>query len=117
MDFVCRRRVSFGVDRKKDWSMILAYVYDKTNMDILIVIWPFSIIIIYLVKKKASIEIIIFRWDNRYRMIAIWISSWHPALEQFPEPFCKDCYLWGFLELQISRCKDYPGWKRTGQER
>jgi hypothetical protein len=32
-----------------------------------IFIWPFSTIIFCLVKDKASIEIIIFRWDNRYR--------------------------------------------------
>ena len=29
--------------------------------------WQFSTIIFCLVKEKASIEIIIFRWDNRYR--------------------------------------------------
>lgn len=32
-----------------------------------IFIWQFSTIIFCLVKEKASIEIIIFRWDNRYR--------------------------------------------------
>ena len=32
-----------------------------------IFVWPFSTIIFCLVKEKASIEIIIFRWDNRYR--------------------------------------------------
>jgi hypothetical protein len=30
-------------------------------------VWPFSTIIFWLVKEKASIEIIIFRWGNRYR--------------------------------------------------
>jgi hypothetical protein len=32
-----------------------------------IFVWPFSTIIICLVKEKTSIEIIIFRWGNRYR--------------------------------------------------
>jgi hypothetical protein len=31
-----------------------------------IFIWQFSTIIFCLVKEKASIDIIIFRWDNRY---------------------------------------------------
>ena len=35
-------------------------------------------------------------------MIAIWISSWHPAMEQFPDPIWKDCYQWGFLEPRFS---------------
>jgi hypothetical protein len=30
-------------------------------------IWPFSTIIFCLVKEKESVEIIIFRWDNRYK--------------------------------------------------
>ena len=38
-------------------------------------------------------------------MTAIWISFWHPAMEQFPDPIWKDCYLLGFLEPRISRCK------------
>jgi hypothetical protein len=32
-----------------------------------IFVWPFSTIISYLAKEKASIEIIIFRWANRFR--------------------------------------------------
>jgi hypothetical protein len=33
MGLVCRKRVFCGVDRRNDWSVILAYVSDKTNMD------------------------------------------------------------------------------------
>ena len=32
MGLVCRKRVSCGVDKRDDWSIILAYVSDKTNM-------------------------------------------------------------------------------------
>jgi hypothetical protein len=64
MGLVCRKRVSC-VDRRNDWSVILAYVFDKTNMGSPHIVWPFSTIIFYVVKEKASIEIIIFRWDNR----------------------------------------------------
>jgi hypothetical protein len=65
---VCRKRVFCGVDRRNDWSMILAYVSDKTNMGSPhIHLAIFSTIIFCLVKEKTSIEIIVFRWDNRYR--------------------------------------------------
>jgi hypothetical protein len=67
MSLVCRKRVSRGVDRRNDWSVILSYISDKTNMGRPIFVWPFSTIIFYLVKEDASIEIIIFRWDSRYR--------------------------------------------------
>jgi hypothetical protein len=66
MGLICRKGVS-SVDRRNDWSVILAYVSDKTSMGAPIFIWPFSTIIFCLFKEKASIEIIIFRWDNRYR--------------------------------------------------
>ena len=68
MSLICRKRLSCGVDRRNDWSVILAYVSDKTNMGS-----PHICLAIFynnffcLVKEKASIEIIIFRWDNRYR--------------------------------------------------
>jgi hypothetical protein len=60
-------RVSCGVDRRNDWSMLLAYASDKTNMGSPHILCPLSTIIFCLVKENASIEIIIFRWDNRYR--------------------------------------------------
>jgi hypothetical protein len=60
-------KVSCGVDRRNDWSVILVYVSDKTNMVAPIFVWPFSTIIFCLIKEKAHIGIIILRWDNRYR--------------------------------------------------
>jgi hypothetical protein len=32
MGLVCRKRVSCSVDRRNDWSLLLAYVSGKTNM-------------------------------------------------------------------------------------
>lgn len=102
---VCRKRVSRVVDRSGDWSVTLAYISDKTNMDSLhIRLAIFFTIIFCLVKEKASKEIIIFKWNNRYRDDSNWIGSWHPAMEQFPDPTWKDCYQWGVswtLNLQV----------------
>jgi hypothetical protein len=68
MGLVCRKRVSCSVARRNDWSVTLAYVYlTRPIWAASIFIWPFSTIIFCLVKEKASIEIIMFRWNNRYR--------------------------------------------------
>ena len=61
-----------------------------------IFIWPFSTVIFCLVKEEASIEILKRKTDTG--VIAVWISSWHPAMEQFTDPIWKEIYLWGFLE-------------------
>jgi hypothetical protein len=34
-------------------------------------------------------------------MIAIWINSWHPAMEQFPDPICG-----GFLDFESPDIRD-----------
>jgi hypothetical protein len=103
--------VSCSVDRRNDWSVILAYISNKTTIwGAPIFVWPFSTIIFCLVKEKARIKYLNRVTDTG--MIAIWIGSWHPAMEQFPDLFGNTVYyLWGFLGTLISRCKGYPGWK------
>ena len=52
-------------------------------------------------------------------MIAIWISSWHPAMEEFPDPIWKECLLFVGISWTLpSRCQGYPdGNEHQGEDK
>jgi hypothetical protein len=66
MGLVCRRKGTCIVDRRSDWSVILAYISGKTNMSSPSILLAIFYNHLLSGQEETNKEILIFRCNDRY---------------------------------------------------